>query len=160
MFISKRATLGQVLLEGDNVILGPSRVGDSSILGRSTVIGYPSRSTLKRELFTGTLVPEWSATRAFDPSTYDRISSGAKLGNGSTVRSGTVIYEKVSVEENFETGHHVLIREDTNIGRDSRVGSSTIIDGRVTIGDRVEIQSGAYLPPMTIVEDSVFIAPH
>jgi len=159
MFISKRATLGRVLLEGENIILGPSCVGDGSILGRGTVIGYPCRSTLKRELFTGTLVLDWSATKAFDPEIYDRISDGAKLGNGSTIRIGTVIYERVSTGEELETGHHVLIREDTKIGRDCRIGSSTIIDGGVTIGDRVVIQSGAYLPPMTVVEDDVFVAP-
>jgi acetyltransferase-like isoleucine patch superfamily enzyme len=152
MFISKRATLGKVLLEGENIIFGSSQIGDDTILGRNVVIGYPCRSSLRKGL-------NWSTIKTFDPDIYDNISAGAKLGKTSTIRSGTVIYERVSAGENLETGHNVLIREDTKIGDNSRVGSSTIIDGGVSIGHRVVIQSEAYLPPTTTVEDDVFLAP-
>jgi len=152
MFISGRATIGRVLLEGDNAIFGPSHIGDDSTLGKGVIVGYPCRSSLKQEL-------DWSKVKAFDPEIYDRISKGARLGDASTVRSGTVIYERVLAGRNLETGHNVLIREDTRIGDNSRIGSSTIIDGTVAVGHRVVIQSRAYLPPKTIIEDDVFIAP-
>jgi len=152
MFISRRAIMGRVLLEGDNTVFGPSHIGDDSTLGRGVIIGYPCRSSLKRGL-------DRSKIKTFDPEIYDRISEGARLGDASTVRSGTVIYERVLTGKNLETGHNVLIREDTSIGDNSRIGSSTVIDGAVNIGCRVVIQSGAYLPPKTIVEDDVFIAP-
>lgn len=152
MFVSKKASIRQVLLEGENIVLGPSSVGDGSILGRGVILGYPCRSSLKEKL-------DWPNVKHFDLEIYDSISSGAKLGATSSVRSGTVIYEKVSVGNEFETGHNVLIREETTIGDQVRVGSSTIIDGKVSIGNRVSIQSRAYLPPMTIIEDGVFVAP-
>jgi len=152
MFISKRASFHRVLLEGENVILGPSSIGDGSILGRGVILGYPCRSSLREKL-------DWSKVKDFDPEIYDSISNGARLGDSSTVRPGTVIYEKVLAGNNLETGHNVLIREDTTIGDHVQVGSSTIIDGKASIGHRVNIQSRVYLPPMTVVEDDVFVAP-
>jgi acetyltransferase-like isoleucine patch superfamily enzyme len=152
MFISKKASLGQVHLEGYNTVLGPSSIGAGSVLGRGVVIGYPCRSSLKQKV-------DWSGIKTFDLEVYDRVSDGAQIGATSTVRAGTIIYEKVSAGRNLETGHNVLIREDTSMGEGVRVGTSTIIDGGVSIGHRVVIQSGAYLPPMTVIEDDVFVAP-
>lgn len=152
MFISKKASFHRVLLEGDNVILGPSSIGDGAILGRGVILGYPCRSSLREKL-------DWSKIKDFDPKIYDSISSGVKLGDSSTIRPGTVIYERVSAGTNLETGHNVLIREDTTIGDHVQVGSSTIIDGKTTIGSHVNIQSRVYLPSMTTVEDDVFLAP-
>ena len=152
MFVSRKASFRRVLLEGENIILGPTSIGDCSILGRGVILGYPCRSSLKEKL-------DWSKGKDFDLSTYDSMSAGAKLGNDSTIRPGTVIYEGVSAGTNLETGHNVLIREDTAIGDRVRVGSSTIIDGKVIIGNRVSIQSRVYLPPMTTIEDDVFLAP-
>ncbi len=152
MFISKKASLDRVLLEGENVVLGPSHVGHGSILGRGVIIGYPCRTSLREKI-------DWSKTKRFDLKIYNSISDGAKLGDTCTVRPGTVIYERVSAGANLETGHNVLVREDTVIGDRVQVGSSTIIDGKTTIGRSVSIQSRVYLPPMTVIEDHVFLAP-
>jgi len=152
MFVSRKASFRRVLFEGENIVLGPTSIGDCSILGRGVILGYPCRFSLKEKL-------DWSKGKDFDLNTYDSISAGAKLGNDSTIRPGTVIYERASAGTNLETGHNVLIREDTTISDRVRVGSSTIIDGKVVIGSRVSIQSRVYLPPMTTIEDDVFLAP-
>ncbi len=152
MFISKRASLQRVLLEGDNVVLGPCFIGDGTVLGKGVILGYPCRSSLREKL-------DWSKTKDFDPEIYDSISGGVKLRGASTIRPGTVIYERVFAGTNLETGHNVLIREDTTIGDHVQIGSSTIIDGKTSIGSRVSIQSRVYLPPMTTIEDDVFLAP-
>jgi len=152
MFVSKKASFRRVLLEGENIVLGPTSIGDGSILGRGVILGYPCRSSLKQKL-------DWSKGKDFDLNTYDSISAGVKLGNNSTIRPGTVIYEGVSAGTNLDTGHNVLIRENTTIGDRVQVGSSTIIDGKVVIGSRVSVQSRVYLPPMTSIGDDVFLAP-
>jgi len=46
------------------------------------------------------------------------------------------------------------------VGDDSLVGSSSKLDGTVKIGKAVIIQSNAYLPHLTAIEDGVFIAPN
>ncbi len=150
MFVSKKARVGKVLFEGENVLLGQTSVGDGTILGHGVIVGYPTRKSLEPHF--GSLFGEGLAS-------YDEFSSGASIGSECFIRSGTVIYERVSIAGSCETGHNVLIREDTNIGRESRVGTMTILDGNVSVGERVSIQSGVYLPPQTVVEDDVFIAP-
>lgn len=149
--MSKRALVGSVVLEGQNVILGASRLGDGTVLGFNVIVGYPSWPSVQ------TLGEK---TKGHGLDGYDEVSSGATVGRDCIIRSGTVIYERVSISDNCQTGHNVLLREDTTIGRESRVGSMAILDGKVTLGRRVNIQSNAYLPPATIVEDDVFIAPN
>jgi len=149
--VSKKAHIGTTSLEGQNVILGASRLGDGTILGLNVIVGYPSWSSLQACN---------KRTKRIGLDGYDEVSSGATVGRDCIIRSGTVIYERVSIGDNCQTGHNVLLREDTTIGRESRVGSMAILDGKVTLGKRVNVQSNAYLPPATIVEDDVFIAPN
>jgi len=82
------------------------------------------------------------------------------IGDNAVLRSGTVIYCAVTIGNNFQSGHHVLIREQTIIGSNVLVGTNTVIDGRTKIGDHVSIQSSVYIPSDTIIEDFVFIGPN
>ncbi len=75
------------------------------------------------------------------------------------IREPTIIYSKVKYGKNLQTGHFVLIREDTIIGDDCLIGTATIIDGKVKIGNNVKIQTGVYIPPGTVIHDNVFIGP-
>jgi acetyltransferase-like isoleucine patch superfamily enzyme len=52
-----------------------------------------------------------------------------------------------------------MLREETEIGKNSLIGTGTIIDGNVKIGDRVSIQSSVYIPTYTTIEDDVFLGP-
>lgn len=81
------------------------------------------------------------------------------IGDGPTIRSGSVIYSDVIIGKGLKTGHNVLIREKTVIGDNVLVGTDTIIDGDVRIGNNVSLQSGVYVPPKTVIEDNVFIGP-
>ena len=150
LYVSKRARVGRVLLEGQNVLLGATSIGEGTIIGLNVIVGYPARRSLESRLAS-------LSGQGFE--VYDEVSSGATIGNGCFIRSGTVIYEQVSLGDKCQTGHNVLLREDTIIGGESHVGSMTVLDGNVSVGKRVSIQSGAYLPPKTVVEDDVFIAP-
>jgi len=148
-FVSSKAMI-KGYLEGNNVILGPAMIGEGSLIGRNVIVGYPARKSIKAFHFT----------KPFDIGKYDSISKGAKVGRDCLIRSGTVIYETATINDGVETGHNVLIREGSTIGERSRIGSSTQLDGTVIIGRDVNIQSNAYLPHLTIVEDGAFIAPN
>ena len=41
---------------------------------------------------------------------------GLRLGDEVRLRSGTVLYEGSRIGDHFETGHHVVVREDNLIG--------------------------------------------
>lgn len=149
-FVSPRATV-KGCLEGDNVILGPTMIGLASLIGRGVVVGYPSRRALKNVNFE---------IKTFGIEKYDSVSKGANIGSNCTVRSGTIIYETVTIGDYVETGHNVLIREGSIIEEKSLIGSSTQLDGAVKIGRNVSIQSNVYLPHLTVIEDGVFLAPN
>jgi len=84
----------------------------------------------------------------------------AVIGDGATVRSGTVIYPDVEIGDGFQTGHNALVRSDTEVGDDVLLGTDSVLDGRCEVGDEVSVQTGVYVPPESTVGDRVFLGPH
>jgi acetyltransferase-like isoleucine patch superfamily enzyme len=151
-FISSKAEIhGEI--EGDAVILGNSIIGSKTLIGEGCIIGYPIRKTLKTIIADSTL-------KKIDLKAYDERSSGSQIGDNVIIRSGTIVYERANIGDDVETGHHVLIRENSKIGSHTRIGTNTVIDGSIEVGQNVNIQSGVYLPPGTIVGDDVFLGPY
>ncbi len=146
MYLSKKAILSGVSLEGDVTVLGPTFIGKGSTLGIYSVVGYPSFSKIK-----GIEKRNYQA--------YDEVSEGVKIGEKTFIRSHSIIYERVRIGNRVQTGHAVLIREDSEIGDNTVVGTHSIVDGHVKIGDNVSIQSGSYIPPESIIGNRVFLAP-
>ncbi|NIR86677.1 N-acetyltransferase [Candidatus Bathyarchaeota archaeon] len=149
IFLSSKARV-KGRLEGENIILGPTVIGENSLIGKNVIVGYPARKSFKSFQF-----PE-----SFSIEKYDLISKGAKIGRNCVVRSGTIIYETVSIGDGVETGHNVLIRDGSLVGEKTLIGSSTQLDGTVKVGKNVNIQSNAYLPHLTVIGNGVFIAPN
>jgi acetyltransferase-like isoleucine patch superfamily enzyme len=81
------------------------------------------------------------------------------LGDDCRIRSGSVIYQAVVIGNHFETGHHVIIREENKIGDFVQIWTNTVVDYGCRIGDRVKIHTSVYIPQYTVIEDDVFIAP-
>ncbi|RJR46516.1 MAG: N-acetyltransferase [Deltaproteobacteria bacterium] len=84
----------------------------------------------------------------------------AVLGKGARIRAGTIIYADVVIGDDFQTGHHVMIREKTAIGHHVVVGTNTVIDGQVSIGDFVKIESNCYIPTNVTVGSRIFLGPN
>jgi acetyltransferase-like isoleucine patch superfamily enzyme len=81
------------------------------------------------------------------------------IGDNSVIRSGSIIYSDVVIGSDFKGGHNILIREKTRIGDGTLVGTNVIIDGHCQIGNKVSLQTGAYITRNTIIEDYVFMGP-
>ena len=81
------------------------------------------------------------------------------LGVGARLRSGTVLYAGSRIGTGLQTGHHVVIREECEIGDDVSVWSNTVIDYGCRIGNRVKIHCNCYVAQYTEIGDDAFLAP-
>lgn len=82
------------------------------------------------------------------------------VGDEARVRSGTTVYADVTIGDRFVSGHDALVREATEIGDDVVLGTKAVLDGSVTVGSNVSIQTGVYVPPETHIGDRVFLGPN
>lgn len=85
--------------------------------------------------------------------------SALRLGRDAVVRSGSVIYLGSTIGDRFETGHHVVVREECEVGDDVSVWSNTVVDYGCRIGNRVKIHANCYVAQYTDVGDDAFMAP-
>lgn len=90
---------------------------------------------------------------------YRADAGAAVIGDRAVIRSGTIIYGDVEIGDDFQTGHHALIRERTRMGRFVLVGTQSVIDGNVEIGDFVKIETNVYIPTNVVIGSYVFIGP-
>src|SRR5207302_11283023 len=81
------------------------------------------------------------------------------IGDEALLRAGTILYAGTSIGRGLETGHHVVVREESRIGDTFRVWNNTTIDYGCTIGDRVKVHCNCYVAQFTVLEDDVFLAP-
>jgi acetyltransferase-like isoleucine patch superfamily enzyme len=87
------------------------------------------------------------------------VQSGPIIGQRARLRSGTVLYAGARIGSDFETGHNVVVREDTHIGDHVSIWSNTIIDYGTIIGNCVKIHANCYIAQFSTLEDEVFLAP-
>jgi acetyltransferase-like isoleucine patch superfamily enzyme len=82
-----------------------------------------------------------------------------RLGVDAVLRSGSVIYLGSRIGDRFATGHHVVVREDCEVGDDVSIWSNTVVDYGCRIGNRVKIHANCYLAQYTDIRDDAFMAP-
>ena len=87
------------------------------------------------------------------------VSRTFHLGPGARLRSGTVLYDGSVFGPGLETGHHVVIREDCEVGAEVSVWSGSVIDYGCRIGDRVKIHTNCYVAQYTDIREGAFLAP-
>lgn len=81
------------------------------------------------------------------------------LGEGAHIRAMTILYAGSRFGARLQTGHHVMVREDNEVGDDVSIGTSSTLEYGNRIGHRVRIHSGCFLERATL-EDDVFIGPN
>ena len=90
----------------------------------------------------------------------ERVAAVAlSIGLGARLRSGTVIYGGSRIGERLQTGHGVVIREESVIGDDVSIWSHSVVDYGCVIGDRVKIHCNCYVAQFTEIEQDAFLAP-
>lgn len=83
-----------------------------------------------------------------------------EIGPGAHLRSHTVIYAGNRIGRNFQTGHKANIRESNEIGDDVSIGTLSVVEHHVTIGNNVRIHSQVFVPEFSILEDGAWLGPH
>ena len=89
----------------------------------------------------------------------DASNEFTRIGENSLIRSGTYIYAGNQIGERFFTGNKVNVRENNEIGDDVSIGTLSVIEHSVTIGNGVRIHSNCFVPEYTVLEDGVWIGP-
>lgn len=132
--IGKNVTISTGVVIYDNV-----EIGDNTFIGPYCILGEPTMDYYKDQ------------TKHFFKAT--------KIGANSIIRSFTTIYEDVIIGDNFQSGHHAVIRENSVIGHNTSFGSFSELPGKATIGNYVRIHSKVMLSENNIIEDYVWIFP-
>jgi acetyltransferase-like isoleucine patch superfamily enzyme len=82
------------------------------------------------------------------------------IGDGSVIRSHTVIYAGNVIGKNFQTGNKVNIRETNRIGDNVSVGTLSVIEHHVEIGNNVRIHTQVFVPEFSVLEDGCWLGPN
>jgi acetyltransferase-like isoleucine patch superfamily enzyme len=81
------------------------------------------------------------------------------IGAGAIMRSHTVIYAGNRIGDNFQTGNKVNIRELNEIGDNVSIGTLSVIEHHVRIGNGVRMHSQVFVPEFTVIEDDAWLGP-
>ena len=82
-----------------------------------------------------------------------------RIGNGSIIRSHSVVYRGTTIGENVQLGHGALLRELCVIGSRVSIGSHTVLEHRVVLGDGVRLHSGCFVPEYSVLEEGAWLGP-
>jgi acetyltransferase-like isoleucine patch superfamily enzyme len=82
------------------------------------------------------------------------------LGAEAYLRSHTVIYAGNVIGDGFQTGNKVNIREWNRIGDHVSVGTLSVIEHHIEIGNNVRIHSQAFIPEFSVLEDDAWLGPN
>jgi acetyltransferase-like isoleucine patch superfamily enzyme len=82
------------------------------------------------------------------------------IGDGAIIRSHTVIYAGNEIGRNFQTGNKVNVRESNHIGDDVSIGTLSVVEHHVRIGNNVRIHTQAFIPEFSVLEDGCWIGPN
>jgi acetyltransferase-like isoleucine patch superfamily enzyme len=119
----------------EGTILGDGvRVLEHAVVGKQPTLG--ARSTARRD----PLPP-------------------ARIGNGTVVSTGAIVFAGSTVGANCIVGDQSCIRERVELADDCVLGRGSLIENDTTVGEGTRIQAGAYITAYSTLEADVFIAP-
>ena len=82
------------------------------------------------------------------------------IDDGAIIRAGTIIYAGNIIGKNFQTGNKANIRELNKIGDNVSIGTMSIVEHHVIIGNGVRLHSQVFVPEYSILDDDCWLGPH
>ena len=137
--ISDNVSLGSgCKIDYDVIIRENVVVGDSTFVGNRCILG---------ELLADQIIEM-------------RQEKVLQIGINSIIRSNSILYGGSVIGNDFQTGHHVTIREDAQIGHHVSVGTLSDIQGKCNIGNYVRMHSNVHIGQLSRIDDYVWIFPY
>ncbi len=139
--IGAGVTVGRGVTVGPFSVINPNvSIGDGTHVDSHSVLGAPT------------------ADYYADAGTHE--AAPCSIGNNSVIRSHCVVYEGVTIGDDFQCGHHVTIREGTGIGVGVRVGTLCDLQPEVAIGNHVRLHSNVFAARSSVIEDLAWLFPY
>ena len=82
------------------------------------------------------------------------------IGSGSIIRSNSIFYNGSNFASGLVSGHHVTARENITAGRGLQIGTSSDLQGDITIGDFVRLHSGVFIAKNATIGSYVWLLPN
>lgn len=141
LILSPTAQVGQGVTFGAHVVVHDGvTIGDGCTIGDGAVLGK---------------VPKLAARSTAPRDPLDRLV----LEEGVVIGTQAIVFGGAHVAARSIVADQAFVRERATIGADSVVGRMSGVDNDVRIGDRVRIQSQAYVTAYSVIEDDVFFGP-
>lgn len=132
--IGKGSYIDDYVIIKDNVTIGENCfIGARSILGEFTIDCIKNRNNFDKKL---------------------------SIGNNAIIRSDTIIYTDCLIGSDFQTGHHVTIREKSIIGDNVSLGTLSDIQGDCIIKHYVRAHSNVFIGQKSYISSFVWLFPY
>lgn len=82
------------------------------------------------------------------------------IGDHAMIRSHTVIYAGNRIGHSFQSGNKANIREANVIGDEVSIGTLSVVEHHVEIGDNVRIHTQVFIPEFTVLEEGSWLGPN
>lgn len=156
--VSSEANIGSNVIIKDGVIIEKNVViGDNSYLDYGCIIRenveLGANSYVGARCILGELLMDFHE----DKKNKEHL---LEIGNNALIRSNTIIYGDCKIGDNFQTGHHVTVREKSIIENNTRIGTNSDIQGNCKIGSYVNIHSNVHIPQGAEIHNFVWIFPY
>jgi len=141
LILSPTAQIGSGVVFGAHVVVHEGVIiGDDCTIGDGAVLGKAPRLARR-------------STASRDPLDALVLEAGVVVG------AQAIVFAGVRVGAGSIVADQAFVRERTVIGTETVVGRASGVDNDVRIGDRVRIQSQAYVTGYSVIEDDVFFGP-
>ena len=139
--ISRSAVIGKNVKIGDNTTIYDNVViEDDSVICNDCVIGEP-------------LTSYYSNLQSY-------INPATIIKKGALIRSHSIIYASCIIDEYFQCGHRVTIRENMEIGKHCSVGTLCDLQGNSEIGNYTRLHSNVHIGMNSKIGNYCWIFPY